>query len=214
MLPVETTLALFPSAVVVGKITLRPLTLAHAAALETLGVDTRGSVTESQALLCGWILSKDPEDVISMMCNGCRMDGFSEWIDENSVDAAVALKGVRMCFRQGTVGFVPGKDGDGKSKTVKFSVGSDLESGFGWPLEIAECFAHEYSCSLDEAMCTPLSRIFGMLACGRQREGGEAGGPDYYERIFQSRVKIAKVAKNVKIVKTAVEKGLDSNGGQ
>ena len=212
MLPVETILALFPSAVEVGGLTFRPLTLAHMAALETLGVDTRGSVTESQALLCGWILSMAPKDVIRMMCNGCKTDGFEEWIDENNVDAAVALEGVRMCIRQGTVCFVPSKGGDGKSQTVRFNIGADLESGFGWPLEIAECFAHEYSCSLDEAMCTPLSRIFGMLACGRQREGGEAGGPDYYERIFQSRVKIAKVAKNVKIVKTAVEKGLDSNG--
>lgn len=205
MLPVETVLSVFPSAVVVGNITLRPLTLAHIAALEVLGVDTRGSLTEAQAVMSAWFLTMSADDVVRRMCNGYDLSGFAEWTAGCGMTAGELLEGVRTVFQQGTVGFVPGKSSDkGTSVSLQSATGG---SGYGFPLEIAESFAHEYSCSFDEAMRTPLSRMFGMLACARIRNGGEAGGPDYYERVFANKVRIAKLSAELEALKKESEVG-------
>lgn len=56
------------------------------------------------------------------------------------------------------------------------------QTGYGWPLEMAERLMHEYGMRFDEAAALPLVRAYSLLACARIRGGGKAGGPDYFER--------------------------------
>lgn len=176
MFPVETILAVFPSTVAVGKLTLRPLTLYHVMAMESLGIDTDGTVADEQVYMAAWILSKRPEDVPCLMKDGDMTAAFEAWFRKVEPSFDETLAAVKEVFSQAYLPYVPCEQ---KEEAVQ-----NMPTGYGWPLEMAEAYAAGYGVTLEEAMCVPMCRMFGMMACARKRNGGKAGGPDYYERIM------------------------------
>lgn len=189
MLPVETVLAVFPATVAVGKITLRPLTVAHVMAMEMLGIEIDGAVNDSQVFIAAWLMSKPPDEVCGMMEGaGISTEEFGRWMAATAPEIKDAVTAVRRVIGQAYQPFVPGES---KSQNV-----SKEPQGYGWPLEIAEAFVGEYGVTFEEAITTPLSRMFGMMACCRVRNGGKPGGPDYYERKFVEQMKGRKKVKH------------------
>lgn len=78
--------------------------------------------------------------------------------------------------------FIPGKQ---DSDTTSCSV----VKGCGFPLETAVMLMKELHMTFEQAMETDLSRAFAFTACLRQFNGGENGGPDYYERAYIDKLK-------------------------
>lgn len=178
MLPVESILAVFPSTARVGALTLRPLTLYHATAMEVMGVDLGNptGIDDDHVFIAAWLLTLDPREVCDVMRDADnRQIALKRWLNDvqeplSDVSEAVN-KLVDTCLSLN----VPGES-DGKKYFGPH--------GFGWTLELGEAVAHEYSITFDAAMSMPLATVFGMIACCRQRSGGKNGGPDYYERIL------------------------------
>ena len=77
--------------------------------------------------------------------------------------------------------------GHSEGKTVNFT-----QRGYGWPLEIAEWLMHEYGMGFGEAASMPLVRVYSLLAVARIRNGGKAGGPDYWDRATIAAMKESK----------------------
>ncbi len=177
MLPVETREALFPSSGVVGKLTLRPMTLAHAALLDALGVDLEQGVTFDNILLHAWVLSMDGAEVRRVAASADRVPHFKAWCAKCDPDPYALADAVCRLVRVASAAFVP-PEAEGGGQTVFASA-----KGFGWPLEVAECLCHEYGWTLDAALDTPLATAYALVNCARQRNGGKNGGPDYYGRV-------------------------------
>ncbi len=177
MLPVETTEALFPPSGAVGKLTLRPMTLAHAALLETAGADMARGVTPDSILLFAWVLAMDGAEVRRVAASADLVPSFRAWCGRHDPDPCALAEAVCRIVRAASAAFVP-PEAEGGGQTVFASA-----KGFGWPLEIAECLCHEYGWTLDAALDTPLATAYALINCARQRNGGKNGGPDYYGRI-------------------------------
>lgn len=177
MLPVETTEALFPTPCAVGRLTLRPMTLAHAALLETAGADMARGVTPDSILLFAWVLAMDGAEVRRVAASADRVPAFRAWCERHDPDPYALAEAVCRAVRTAFAAFVP-PEAEGGGETVFASA-----KGFGWPLEIAECLCHEYGWTLDAALDTPLATAYALVNCARQRNGGRNGGPDYYGRI-------------------------------
>lgn len=177
MLPVETVEAIFPSSGSVGKLTFNPMTLAHAAAMETLGVSLKDGINADNVLLCGWILSIKSEDIPSVVRAKSKTSAFAAWCEKNNPDIYEIGPLITEIVNAGFSTYVP-PSADGNEQKIFTS-----ESGFGWVLEIAERLCHEYSWTMDIALSTPLSRAYALMCAARVRNGGKNGGPDYYGRI-------------------------------
>lgn len=184
MFPVETILAVFPSAVEVGNVSLQPLNLYHIMALDVMGIDTTAEVTDAQVMMAAWILTLGPEDAVKVATGTIDKDRFSEFLESVGASKEALVKAIQRVFTCAYKPFVPGEKKEEKL--------TDTPEGYGWPLEIAESMVSTYGMSFEEAMSMPLSRIYGMLACARVREGGKPGGPDYYERIAIEKLKRIK----------------------
>ncbi len=168
MLPLETRLACFPGLCAArGALALRAPTLAHMVALDALGVDLDG-INAGNCYVAAWILSLDADEIERAVAEGGP-------IPHVPADPEEAVRGVREAIRLAFLPMIEPQNEGGAP------VGN-APTGLGWPLELAEWFAHEYRCGLDEALNTPLARVFAMMACSRQRNGAKHGGPDYYER--------------------------------
>lgn len=184
MLPIETVLAVFPPSAVACKVglfkTLRllPTTLAHCVAMDTLGCDLNGPLDEPHSLIAAWVLSKKPEE-LNAIVNGKESSTkeivkFAKRLEPYVIRVKeVVNKHIISAF----VTYVPGKrENNGNS------IYSSGNKGFGWPLEIAECLCNAYGWDLDYALSIPMTRSLALLSVCRYRNGGENGGPDYYER--------------------------------
>ena len=200
MLPKETILALFPQGrTVKRKWPYRPLrmcavTLAHAAAMEALGCGMlEGFVTDENALMCAWLLSLKPDEV-SAAANGdvAGMMRTARSLKGRMEETSVAVNGL---VSEALAPFVPAKSDGGENV-----LNDGLGHGYGWPLEVAEALCDKYGWSFADAMATPVSTAFALIAAGRANAGGKAGGPDYYDRIRLARWKacgiIGKGARN------------------
>lgn len=170
-------MAVFPPTFSVGGIRSGAPTLYHAVALEMLGIDSfGGDIDAANAWCAAFVLSKSPSEIRDFMSS--RMPDMEEvraWVDKCGIGVSEVVSAVRSALRSASVTYVPGKNNNS---------GQVLPSGFGWPLEMAESLCHEYSMTFDEAMSVPTCRAFALMACCRTRNGGQAGGPDYYGRVL------------------------------
>ena len=155
MLPVETIEAIFPSSAVCGKTTLLPMTLAHAAAMEAMGVDISTAIDWDHVLIAAWILATPSAEMRKVMAEGGSPAAFRVWCDRENPDPYGVIDGVERIVSAAFNAFVePGND---DANAVKIWGGDD-PTGFGWELEIAEAIAHEYGLPLDDALDTPMCR--------------------------------------------------------
>lgn len=186
MLPYEAIFAAFPPSVEACGVMLRPATLLHAVALESLGIEIDGNVKPSDVWTAAWVLSlEDPSVAVK---DGAAQASAAEFIQAHSSDADCLdemEKAVNRALGIAMSTFVPGKAADGKQNF------GGVPEGFGWPIETAELIAHEHGIPFAEAMRTPCVTAFAIVAMIRARNGGEFGGPDYYERIRLRRIKDA-----------------------
>ena len=185
MLPIETINAVFPHSVRAGKTLLGPITLAHVVALEAFGISvTDGELTDgSTACVAAWIMTKSYSELKKIVCKDIDSDDVTAWMSKHGIcqnDCENAFTGaISHAFST----YVPPKKDDNKI------VLDDLPEGYGWPLEICECLAHEYSLSPDEVYDWPVVKALAMIAVIRSRSGGESGGSDYYGRIREERIR-------------------------
>lgn len=181
MIPIETSLSLYPR-VVAEEYNLRPLSLCHITAMETIGIDTGREIGGENAVLCAWILSMTYKEIHNVLFNpelaGKQMAVWSQKI--KSIEKLKAY--INEIFSVAFLPFVASKGGNSSSL---------MPTGYGWPLEMAELMCHSYGWSIEYVMDLPLSTVFGFAACARNRVGGAAGGPDYYERIVVRNIKAA-----------------------
>lgn len=179
MLPKETIEAIFPRAVQVGEISLGPLTLKHATVMEVCGivVAPRNCNDILKSYEGCWLLTIQAEDITDdFLDEDFRRPRLSRWIRESKLSSEDAVSGLDWIMKMAFDPFVPGK----KENKKRFD---DLGEGYGWTLELGECLSHEYGITFDDALEIPLSRVFGLMAAMRQRNSGESGGADYYDRI-------------------------------
>lgn len=179
MLPKEVIDAVFPPSAQVGEIHLEPMTMYHIVAMEALGIEVgdRNLNSNQASVLALWILSQEPKEMARLVRGENNLAKFTDWVERHSASLADAHSILDGIFKSAFLTFVPAKQDAGKIRL------DDLGEGYGWPIEIAEAVAHEHSRPFDEVMQMPLVRMFALICAMRQRNGGEAGGPDYYDRI-------------------------------
>lgn len=186
MLPAETILAAFPPALTVEGVRLNPPTPYHAIALESLGVKFGGEVNPGNVYIAAFVLSQNPEELHPLMEDGSGVtERFKAWMRGAKKASISALaKAVSSQMKSALALHVPIASKDKKK--------SFMPTGYGWPLELGESLAHEYSLPFDKAMSMPIATAFGLMACCAKRNGAKAGAPDYYDRIFTNAVSAAK----------------------
>ena len=166
---------MFPASAVIDGISVGPMTLGHAAMLDYLGVDLADRIDANSILIAAWVLSLTGDDLRRAMAERSGiLAAFEKWCKGRRKSAARIAKAIISIVEEAYSTFVPPKrEGD---------VSRSLPSGYGYPLEVCELLCAEYGMPFSEAMDVPMARVYAMLACARARHGGEAGGPDYYER--------------------------------
>jgi len=150
-----------------GWIKLRPLTLGDVAILARAGIDILAPLGPGEA-----------EGVFALLanCDGSdparpfRKPAFMRLRCTAKQRRAAVARALDIAFRNAVPGHV-----EGKREVFQ-------QTGYGWPLEMAERLMHEYCLTFDEAAAMPMVRIYSLLACARIRGSGKAGGPDYWER--------------------------------
>lgn len=212
-MPFETIAALFPCVqhgeIEDGAIALRPVTLAHIAAMETLGIDLDSDVKAGNSLIAAWVLTQDVDDVLRcvndiehtqrVFARWVRRTRFKTLLHGKDLDPERVANAVNRHLTSAFSTIVESaKEGD----TQNF-----LRTGLGWVLELAEWYAHEYAQTIDNALREPISRVFALIACARQRNGGKHGGPDYFERVEMDGVKrrLAELKRQATMMKTESE---------
>ena len=165
VLPPETLNCFDIPPVKAGWVKLRPLTLGDVAILARAGIDILEPLVSGEA-----------EVVFSLLADGrdparpFRKPTFMRLRCTAQQRRAAVARALDIAFRNAVPGHV-----EGKRKVF-------LQTGYGWPLEMAERLMHEYGITFDEAAAMPMVRVYSLLACARIRGGGKAGGPDYWER--------------------------------
>ena len=159
-----------------GWVKLRPLTLGDVAILARAGIDILAPIGPGEAeavfaLLAIKLKSGVVEELkISKPFNPSTFQFFNRFFCTAKQRRAAVARALDIAFRNAVPGHV-----DGKREVFQ-------QTGYGWPLEMAERLMHEYGLTFDEAAAMPMVRIYSLLACARVRGGGKAGGPDYWER--------------------------------
>lgn len=188
MLPQEVFDAVFPSSARVGETRLESMTLLHTVAMEALGIEVcdRNYNSTQKSSIALWLLSQPAANMRSVI-RDTEIDSigdFQRWVKNNpEATGENAVSVFDNILRTTFATFVPAKQEAGKIRM------DNLGEGYGWPIEIAEAVAHEHSRPFAEIMKMPLVTIFALICVMRQRNGGETGGPDYYDRI---RIRIMK----------------------
>lgn len=200
MLPPETIVALFPSPTRAGKTTIGPMTLAHACALEAVGIDVIERDYHGRAMVAAWILSMPPAEATRFVCSvgEDRSSDIVAWVGKSGCDEDSAAAAVDEATSVATSTYIPGKRDEV----------SLMPKGLGWPLELAELMCAEYTLGFDDAMAMPLARVLAFAACVRARNGGEHGGPDYWERIQFRQIREAK--ERMKAERARAEASVDA----
>lgn len=201
MLPFETILAVSPPSaeVKIGRfrtLHLKPITLTHIVALEAFGCSIDYNLERSQALIAAWFLSQKGEALIDRIIDianpkvAKKLGKFIHKVSRKGKEIQdVVNRHIEISFKT----YVPGK----KSGSGTELMGGAPE-GYGWPLEIAEHLCGEYGWTFEKAMCTPIARALALVSVGRIRLGGDAGGPDYYQRLAIDKMKASGLFKAIK----------------
>ena len=196
MLPPETILAAFPHSANVAialapckrVLRLEPMTLAHAIALEAWGCDLGKELDDAHALIAAWFLVK-PASVLQEVMSDINTAGeeAQKWIREKNKCVARIATAVNRHIASAFGTFVP-------PASESEQLYENSPRGYGWPLEVAEALCGEYGWKFGDALATPVATALALVSVARQRNGGKAGGPDYYERIQIAEMKKAGVA--------------------
>lgn len=165
ILPPETLNCFDIPPVKAGWVKLRPLTLGDVAILARAGIDILAQLGPGEAEAVFALLSHRSGEARPF-----RRPFFMRLRCTAKQRGAAVSRALDIAFRNAVPGHVEG------DLTV-FS-----QTGYGWPLEMAERLMHEYGLTFDEAAAMPMVRVYSLLACARIRGGGKAGGPDYWER--------------------------------
>lgn len=185
--PPENCLAAFPPTVTVGLLTLYPMTIAHAIALETLGVSLeQTSVPAKSVPLAALVLSsriaRDPASYSSR--------DFRRVLRAIRGDLGAAGAAVDEICRVAFATFIrAARQPTASDGVVRKTIGPH---GLGWPLETAAALCEIYGWSWTDAMQTPLCTAGALLAASRQLNGGKHSGLDYLQREYQRQVRDRK----------------------
>jgi len=173
-LPVEMHVALAPPSRTVGNCTLKPLTLAGAAALDALGVPFPGKIAcGGDVALAAFVLSGgDARDRAAFVKFSKRLKAPYAALE----DAVNAM--LEDAFRTHVKA---AKANDGPVRLTPH--------GFGWPLEILEWSIGEYGWSVETALATPVATVLGLMACWSARNRVKLAGFDYVERQYAKKLK-------------------------
>lgn len=191
-----------------GWVRLRPLTLADVALLARAGIDVLGALTADEAEAVFALLAGNRESGIGNRESGIgnRESGIGNKVANSQIPipksqfptskSLFPIPKSLLCTRSQRIlavrraldiAFRNAVPGHSEGKTVNFT-----QRGYGWPLEIAEWLMHEYGMGFGEAAAMPLVRVYSLLAAARIRNGGKAGGPDYWDRATIAAMKEAK----------------------
>ena len=177
VLPPETLNCFDIPPVKAGWVKLRPLTLGDVAILARAGIDIIAPLSPGEAEVVFALLANR-----SGAARPFRRPRFMRLRCTGRKRLEAVARALDIAFRNAVPGHVEG------NLTV-FS-----QTGYGWPLEMADRLMHEYGITFNEAAAMPMVRIYSLLACARIRGGGKAGGPDYWERITVAKEISAKGA--------------------
>lgn len=170
--PAENVIAAFPPSVKVGNVTLKPLTLGGAIRLTEYGIDTAARVPKEQLFTAAWILSGENDQ--------------KKFLRRMRVGLAELSNAVEEVLNTSCITFV-------KPVVNKTATASPTPKGLGWPLVYAEWLCAEYGWTWDEAMATPVARVYALDAACRERHGGKHAGLDYFQRQYRKDLKAGKV---------------------
>lgn len=193
MLPAETILAVFPRGGVVirtglfSRLKLHAATLAHAVALEAYNCASDMYLTDANCIKAAWILSHSADEVRELVEGGGRPISRS-WMRAATRHLDKVRAAVVSLLSNAYITYVPPKREDGAVQEIN-SMGVSGH-GYGWPLEIAEALCAEYGWSFETAIRTTVGQALALVSVKRGRHG-EAGGPDYYDRIREQRMRDA-----------------------
>ena len=168
----------------VGKTSLGPITIAHVVAMESFGivVSDRNLNDPTNSCIGLWLISKPINELSSIVNGMTESSEITKWMERFGIKTEECSGVLNTLMSDAFKTYVPPKPDSTKVQL------DDIGEGYGWPLEIAECIAHEYGLDLRSVFEWPLSTAFASIATMRQRSGGEAGGPDYYGRIRDQRM--------------------------
>ena len=173
--PVETIAAFFPPRSKVGGIQFYPVTFYHVAMMAALDIDINAPITDnSKIITAAWILSYEriKPDLIEPKTADSEMSNFFSIASLLDMDE---LRGViNGLIASAFNTYIP-------------SNGAQTENirrvGNGWILELAEAISAEHGRPFFEVAQMPICTAFALAACARIRNGGENGGPSYWERM-------------------------------
>lgn len=185
MLPQETLRAIFPIGMEVRSarwphravFKTQPVTIAHAAAMEAFGCDLGArELSDAHALIAAFIATLSPDEAYNAVFDRDRTGRrLTRWMRRRTKFVSRIAREINAHLALAFLNFVPPKR-EGRQ------IIEDAPSGFGWPLEIVEALCAEFGWQFEDALRTPLSRALSLVSVARKRNGGENGGPDYYER--------------------------------
>lgn len=188
--PVENQLAAFPPKERVGKLTLYPMTIAHAIALERLGVSLEDHhVPEKSVPLAALVLSSE----IAQDPTSFTQADLARAVRLATKDLAAVSDAVDRICRVAFATFIRAAAPAQSGGVVVSFIGPH---GLGWPLENAAALCEIYGWSWREAINTPLCTVGALLAASRQLNGGKHAGLDYMQRNERREIRVRKAAKN------------------
>ena len=174
VLPPETLNCFDIPPVKAGWVKLRPICLGDVAILARAGIDILAPLgpgeVEAVFALLAHCVATTPRRRAMAGAPSLRRPRFIRLRCTAKQRHAAVARALDIAFRNAVPGHIEGE------RTVF------QQTGYGWPLEMAERLMHEYGLTFDEAASMPMVRIYSLLACARIRGGGKAGGPDYWER--------------------------------
>ena len=185
-LPIENMLAFYPRPIEAAGMSLGPLTIEGAVALESLGIDTlQREVPQGLILVAVAVLADGGRYVPEVMSGRYDFKRLARRL-KNRLD--VASDAVNAVIRAGWTTYIkPMKRNDGVKHMTPH--------GLGWPLELAEALCEIYSWPWFEVAAMPLARAWALIAANRQYNGGSHGGFDYIERAYIEDLKAKKKAE-------------------
>ena len=177
-LPIENYLAFVPATITVGMgwlrrpVRLGPLTIGRAVLLDALGVDVRAKITEKDAAIAAYVLTRTDFHVRPFDDNRASFRRFSRRVKRHLKPLAEAVN--KICTDAFATYVKPPRREN--------KVASNTKTGAGWALDFAEALCADYGWSWEMAVNTPLSTVFALSAAYLDRYGLRPSCMDYEQR--------------------------------
>lgn len=169
--PVENVIAAFPPSVKVGNVTLKPLTLGGAIRLAGYGIDTSARIPNDKLFTAAFVLSGESD--------------LKKFLRRMRVGLQALANGVEEVLNTACMTYV-------KPVSNAPETPSPTPKGIGWPLVYAEWLCAEYGWTWDEAMDTPMVRVYALETAARERHGWKHAGLDYFQRKYRKDLKAGR----------------------